>query len=304
MINGNGGWDLIIDGVFSGGGMKAVALVGALQVMEERGYIFRRVAGTSAGALVAALLASGCRSPEITQILMETQFSNLLDHRKTIMPFPFMKWTRLYWKLGMYRGDALEKWIRGLLRDKGIETFADLPRGSLRVVASDLSKGRILVIPDDLPQYGILPEKFSVARAVRMSSSLPFFYEPVLLYDRSGEKSVIVDGGVLSNFPLWLYGRGKVDPERPVIGFQLSPNLENQPTRKIKNAVDLYQSLFATMRQAHDARYIAQHEAAKIVFIPVDHIATTHFNLEDDKKEELIELGRVRTEKFLKKWTY
>lgn len=295
---------MIIDGVFSGGGMKAIALVGALQVMEEKNYSFRRVAGTSAGALVAALLASGYNSPEITRIMRETQFSELLDHKKTIIPFPFMRWLRVYWKLGMYKGDALERWIRGLLRNKGIETFADLPEGSLRVVASDLSKGRILVMPDDLERYGILPEKFSVARAVRMSSGLPFFYEPILLFNRTGEKSVIVDGGVLSNFPLWLFDDGSSRLKRPVIGFQLSTRLENQPVRKINTAVDLYQGLFATMKQAHDARYITQHDAAKIVFIPVDHVSASDFHLDEETKQKLIHYGRERTEKFLKKWIH
>lgn len=295
---------MIIDGVFSGGGMKAIALVGALQVMEEKNYAFRRVAGTSAGALVAALLASGYKSPEITKIMRETQFSQLLDHKKTIIPFPFMRWLRVYWKLGMYKGDALERWIRGLLRNKGIDTFGDLPEGSLRVVASDLSKGRILVMPDDLERYGILPEKFSVARAVRMSSGLPFFYEPILLYNRTGEKSVIVDGGVLSNFPLWLFDDGIARLTRPVIGFQLSTRLENQPPRKINTAVDLYQGLFGTMKQAHDARYITQHDAAKIVFIPVDHVSAANFHLDEETKQKLIHHGRERTEKFLKKWVH
>lgn len=295
---------MIIDGVFSGGGMKAIALVGALQVMEESGYRFQRVAGTSAGALVAAFVAAGYNNREITQILKKTEFTKLMDHRKSSVPFPFMNWIRVYWRLGLHRGDALEKWIRRLLREKGVDTFGDLPKGSLKVVASDLSKGRILVMPDDLKEYGILPEKYSVARAVRMSCTLPFFYEPILLYDRSGEKSVVVDGGVLSNFPLWLFDRETSDPERPVVGFQLSTHLENQPVRKIRNALDLYQALFSTMRMAHDARYIAQHQAAKIVFIPVDHVATTHFNLDLETKEDLIRLGRIRTEKFLKKWSY
>src|SRR5699024_1701679 len=126
-------------------------------------------------------------------------------------------------------GDSLERWVQHLLAKKGINTFGDLPEGSLKVVTSDLSRGRILVIPDDLETYNILPERFSVARAVRMSSSLPFFYEPDFLYNRTGEKGVIIDGGVLSNFPLWLFEEGERKRKRPVIGFQLSTRLENQP---------------------------------------------------------------------------
>lgn len=295
---------MIVDGVFSGGGIKAIALVGALQVMEEKGYTFKRVSGTSAGALVAAMTASGYSAGEMAQILKDASLGQLMTAEKGIVSLPFMKWLRLYWKLGMYKGDSMEIWIRQLLRDKGVDTFADLPEGSLKVVASDLSKGRILVIPDDLDRYGILPEKFSVARAVRMSSSLPFFYEPPYLYNRLGEKSVIADGGVLSNFPMWLFERGGNRAKRPVIGFQLSTKLENQPARKIDNALDLFQSLFATMKQAHDARYITEHQAAKIVFIPVDHVSTTQFDLDDEAKQELLELGKERATKFLRKWTY
>lgn len=295
---------MMVDGVFSGGGMKAIALVGALQVMEEKGYAFKRVAGTSAGALVAAMTASGYRSDEMAEILKDDSLAQLMTASKGVVSLPFMKWLRLYWKLGLYKGDSMEMWIRRLLKDKGVDTFADLPKGSLRVVASDLSKGRIVILPDDLHDYGILPEKFSVARAVRMSSSLPFFYRPLFLYNRLGEKSVIVDGGVLSNFPMWLFENGDNKTQRPVIGFQLSTKLENQPAKKITNAVDLFQSLFTTMKKAHDARYISEHQAARIVFIPVDHISTTQFDLDDEAKQELLALGKERATKFLKKWTY
>lgn len=296
---------MIVDGVFAGGGMKAIALVGALQTMEEKHYSFERVAGTSAGALIAAMVASGYKSSEMTQILKTTSFEQLMTGGKRNISLPFMKWLRLYWKLGMYKGDVMEEWIRRLLRNKGVHTFADLPEGSLKVIASDLSEGEILVLPDDLKRrYNILPEKFSVARAVYMSSSLPFFFRPANLYNRLGEKSVIVDGGVLSNFPMWLFDRGDNNARRPVIGFQLRTKPENQPARKIKNAVDLYQSLFFTMKSAHDARYITDNEAAKIVFIPVDQISTTQFDIDEASKDALLRLGQERTAKFLKTWTY
>lgn len=295
---------VIVDGVFSGGGMKAIALVGALRVMEKKGYRFNRTAGTSAGALVAALITAGYHSEEMESVLKNTALGELMDTKSTVW-FPFMKWLKLYWKMGLYRGDALENWIRSLLCDKGVETFGDLPQGTLRVVASDLSNGRIVVMPDDLERYGILAERFSVARAVRMSCTLPYFYQPVFLYDRAGGKSVIVDGGVLSNFPIWLFNKEETVPERPVIGFHLSRSLANQPARKIHNAVDLYQGLFATMKEAHDARYINEDHASKIVFIPVDKVAkATQLDMDEETKQALIDLGKIRTEKFLKKWTF
>ncbi|MER2091063.1 MAG: patatin-like phospholipase family protein, partial [Sporosarcina sp.] len=54
-----------IDGVFSGGGLKGFALVGAYQVLEEKGYQFKRVAGTSAGSILASFIAAGYTAKEI-----------------------------------------------------------------------------------------------------------------------------------------------------------------------------------------------------------------------------------------------
>ena len=53
---------MFADLVLEGGGVKGIALVGAISVLEERGYEFRRVAGTSAGAIVGSLVAANARA--------------------------------------------------------------------------------------------------------------------------------------------------------------------------------------------------------------------------------------------------
>ncbi|MCM3715261.1 patatin-like phospholipase family protein [Halalkalibacter oceani] len=296
-----------VDGVFAGGGVKAFAFVGALQVMEEKGYAFERLAGTSAGSIIAALIKAGYQSGELYTLLDELDVESLKDERMSYLPFPMMKWIHLYFKLGLYRGDRLEAWMKQLLDAKGIRTFADLPHGSLRIIASDLSRGRLLVLPDDLKEYGVIPEKFPVARAVRMSCSIPFFFEPVKMYNRTdgGKGSYIVDGGVLSNFPMWLFMDGKKRKgKRPVIGFQLTPELKEMPTNDIKNAISMYRALFETMSSAHDTRYIVADHAKNIVFIPILDVKATDFELSEEQKEQLITLGRTETEDFIRKWCY
>jgi NTE family protein len=70
MINKNISTDnLRADAVFEGGGVKGIGLVGAVTVMEERGYRWMNLAGTSAGAIVASLLAAGYTGPELAGIL-------------------------------------------------------------------------------------------------------------------------------------------------------------------------------------------------------------------------------------------
>ncbi len=293
-----------VDGVFAGGGVKALAFVGALNITEKRGIKFERVAGTSAGAIAAAFIKAGYTSEEIFELFEEMDLRQLLDPRRSIFPFPFLRWLTMYRKIGLFKGNEFEQWLVSVLKRKGVSTFQDLPEGSLKMVASDITNGRFLVLPDDLPRYGRIPEKFSVAKAIRMSCSIPFFFEPVKIYDGTGKPSYIVDGGVLSNFPMWIFKkRNQKRLKRPVLGFRLSPSLENLQPRKIKNAMQFTYAMVETMRTAHDQRYIAKDIAKDIVFIPVHDVKTTDFALSDEQKEALITLGEESTSEFMKTWS-
>ncbi|MBS4209625.1 patatin-like phospholipase family protein [Bacillus sp. FJAT-50079] len=292
-----------IDAVFSGGGVRGFALVGAIEVLEEKGFVFKDVAGTSAGSIVAAFLASGYHSEEIKAMLNTLGVKAFMDQRKTLLPFAISKWLLLFWRMGLYKGEALEEWIAKQLAHKGVYTFADLPKNKLRVIASDLTNGRMLVLPDDLGDYGIPKETFPVAKAIRMSCGLPYFFEPVRMRSLSGV-DIIVDGGILSNFPMWLFQKDKLRPKRPVIGLKLSQNFEEAPKMNIRNGLQLFEALFQTMKDAHDAKYISRKHEKNIIFIPTSEASTAEFALSDEKKAALIESGRVRATEFLKTWTY
>ncbi|WP_110111293.1 patatin-like phospholipase family protein [Bacillus sp. CGMCC 1.16541] len=294
---------MYIDGVFSGGGIKGFALIGALQAIEERGLVFRRLAGTSAGAIISSFITAGYTSNDIVDMMNEMDLKMFLDTRTKFLPSALTKWLFLYWKLGLYRGERLEKWVKEKLEARGVRTFGDLPPHSLRIVASDLTNGRMVVIPDDLLRYGISPETFSVAKAVRMSCSIPYFFEPVKLKSKD-KTNLIVDGGVLSNFPIWLFDDDKRPKVRPVLGVKLSSKDEEREINHIKNAIELFGALFDTMKDAHDARYISRRHERNIIFIPTDHVLATEFTLTDERKKELLELGKNRGREFLMKWSY
>lgn len=292
---------MLIDGVFSGGGLKGFALVGAFQVIEEKNFQFKRVAGTSAGAIMAAFVAAGYNGKEIEQLLDELDLTSLLDPRRTLLPVPFMKWINVYRHLGLYKGKALEKWFYKKLAAKDIYTFSDLPKDSLKIIASDVTNGRMIVLPDDLSSYGLNSDDFSVARALRMSCGIPFFFEPVKLTTGKGE-SVVVDGGVLSNFPLWIFDDQKGNRVRPLLGVKLSSHSEGQCTREIDNGLNLFEALFSTMKDAHDQRYISRKHEKDIIFISVGDYSATQFDLDEKMKEDLLNRGRERAMEFLKTW--
>jgi NTE family protein len=293
-----------IDIVFSGGGVKGFAFAGALKVLEETGYKFKRTAGTSAGSIVAALVAAGYTAQELKKIMSQMDTNKLLEP-STRIRFPFYKWLRVYFKMGLFSGAYLEQWLAELLKAKGIEEFADLPKDALKIIASDVTKGKLAVFPDDLEDYGLDPDHYSVARAVRMSCCLPFFFEPVPLYDGNGVKSLIVDGGILSNFPLWVFNSDGELPTRPFLGIQIvDKDSEFKEEMKINNAADLFRGLFKAMREAHDEREIEKLKGSSIVFLPVDKVKTKDFTISHEERERLFQIGETGAKRFLKKWSY
>ncbi|PAV29090.1 hypothetical protein CIL05_14040 [Virgibacillus profundi] len=293
-----------IDAVFSGGGVKAYAFVGALESIEEKKLQIERVAGTSAGAIVASFLAAGYRYEEINSLLNELDLKKFLDPPALSKMLPFTKWFFLYFQLGIYKGDKLEQWIQQQLTKKNLNTFTDLKPGYLKVVVSDLSLGKMVVIPDDLQNnYGIDPNYFPIAKAIRMSAGFPYFFMPKKLPGKSQKKSIIVDGGLLSNFPLWVFENGENKNNRPILGVKLNESIKGQHQQKnIRNAFDMFHALFSTMKQAHDARYISKSQKNNIIFIPVEGVGTTDFQLTNETKENLISTGKSRADEFLKYW--
>ncbi|MFC2948195.1 patatin-like phospholipase family protein [Virgibacillus sediminis] len=293
-----------IDGVFSGGGVKAFSFLGALESIEERGLEFERVAGASAGAIVASFLAAGYNYKEISEMLEEMELKYFLDPPRISRILPVSKWLLLYFQLGIYKGDKLEGWLRERLAYRNIHTFSDLKPGYLKVIVSDLSLGKLVVIPDDLERiYAINPTDFPVATAIRMSAGFPYFFMPKKLAGRSGHKSIIVDGGLLSNFPLWVFGPEGIRDTRPVLGVKLTRDMDKfGKPRLINNAFDMFHALFATMKEAHDARYISKSQQNNIIFIPVKGTEATDFHLSQEKKQELIRNGRQYAHTFLQYW--
>ncbi|MBM7597986.1 NTE family protein [Virgibacillus halotolerans] len=292
-----------IDGVFSGGGVKAFAFVGALESIEEKQLLLERVAGTSAGAIVASLIAAGYPFNEIKILMDKLDLKQFSDPPSLTKIIPFSKWFFLYFQLGINKGDKLENWLYNQLAAKGIYTFSDLKPGYLKVIVSDLSLGKLVVIPDDLKRvYGIEPNYFPVSKAVRMSAGFPYFFMPKKLPGKSN-KSIIVDGGLLSNFPLWVFEKGEYKRERPILGVKLTGSVEeqNQP-RYIKNALDMFHALFSTMKLAHDARYISTSDKNNIIFIPVNDVQSMNFKLDTATKEQLFQSGRQSADRFLARW--
>ncbi|MGH1554768.1 patatin-like phospholipase family protein [Streptomyces sp. L7] len=262
-----------IDVVLEGGGVKGIALVGALKELCAS-HMVQRVAGTSAGAIVAALLAAGYTVAQLEQEMRALDFASFQDGPARYFG-PTGAALAVLLHNGVYKGDALHTLIEKRLADKDVRTFRQLRREEagddadtspykLAVVVSDISRGRELRLPQDYQALcGVDPDTASVADAVRAASaSIPFYFRPVKFRagpSQGSQRLVFVDGGLLSNFPVDLFDRRDLTPPRwPTIGVKLSmrrtPEQEWQPVR---SPVEGWLSA-PLMTGAHDRLHVDQ----------------------------------------------
>lgn len=213
------------DLALEGGGVKGIGLAGAVLVLDEAGYSFPRVAGTSAGGIAACLIASiskaGKPIPTLRTYLSQLVFANFMpesalhrwfDHRGGGLEM-IADAAILTHRIGLYTGDYLAEWLGPILDGLGVRTFADLKitpaddpgmslppneRYRLLVHASDLTRGELVQLPWDYGYYGLPADEQEVVKAVRASMSIPFFFEPVTVEANAADVDVAMpDGSVI-----------------------------------------------------------------------------------------------------------
>jgi NTE family protein len=312
------------DLVFEGGGVKGIGLAGAFAALTELGVTPKGVAGTSAGAITAALVAAGYTSAELDEILLHLPFAQFKDKDwQDRLGAPGQAISLLRDK-GIYEGAFLREWIAGLLEAKGVTRFGHVvdeeaedpaARYRLRVIASDVTHRRMLVLPDDAGHLGVDPEELEIAYAVRMSMSIPIFFEPVVHQNpRTGEEHLIVDGGMLSNFPVWLFDCEGRDPRWPTFGLMLVEPDPKVPIGhrlageehdvKRGSLIDYLKSLASTMMAAHDRLYLENATFARTIPIPTLGVGTTEFDIGPERVKSLYDSGHTAASEFLGKWDF
>ncbi len=304
------------DLVLEGGGVKGIALVGALAVLEERGYRFHRVAGTSAGAIVGSLVAAGVDTHRLQQIMAKLDYHSFQDGGwLTRLGLPGQLLTLLTTR-GIHPGDEIRDWLQELLAEHGVRTFADLrgddPNTSLPreedyrlvVMASDISQGRLRRLPWDYDRYGLRADEVDVVDAVRASMSIPFFFRPVTLHDRvEHERCWLVDGGMLSNFPVDVFDRrDDHTPRWPTFGIKLSARAD--ASQGIRHRIDgvwsMAKAMLGTLTGFYDRIHLEQEAVrARTIFIDTMKVQATDFDLDRTTQQQLYDNGRAAAERFL-----
>jgi NTE family protein len=186
--------------VLSGGGAKGLAHIGALKVIEESGVQIDYIAGTSMGAIVGALYASGYSADELTELFKQVNFEELIrddflrknksfferdnsDKHAVTLPFNNFK---ISLPSSISKGqNTYNFYVKLLDHVKEIDDFSKLPIPFF-CIATDVESGKQVIL-----DKGYLPD------AILASGAIPTLFEPVNI---NGQ--LLVDGGVSNNYPI------------------------------------------------------------------------------------------------------
>jgi NTE family protein len=311
------------DLVLEGGGVKGLGTVGAVMGLLDAGWTFPRVAGTSVGALAAAFAAAGADSAVFREVLGRLDLRKIPDRR---VPLPLVSESvSLALGHGAYAGDWIHRWLTDELDKLGVRTFADLRRDDpgddpalltpehrygLVVMATDVTNGRLLRLPWDYPRFGLDPDGQRVADAVRMSLSIPFYFDPCTLRNPvSGGEATIVDGGVLSNFAIEIFDRtdGR-EPRWPTFGVRLLPDLPAGLGDLVPffglpmfPAVRLLEQVVATALVGRDQTHLERPGVReRTMTVDTKGTAITEFGIGPVQRADLIQRGEQTAGEFLR----
>ncbi|UOY03682.1 patatin-like phospholipase family protein [Blastococcus sp. PRF04-17] len=313
------------DLVLEGGGVKGLGTAGAVMGLLDEGWTFPRVAGTSVGALAAAFAAAGADSATLRDVLGRLDLRRIPDRR---VPVPLLgEGLSLVAGRGAYAGDWIREWLLRELDRLGVRTFADLRRDdpgadpalatpdhrySLVVMATDVTHGRLLRLPWDYVGFGLDPDEQLVADAVRMSLSIPFYFRPCELRNAgTGEVATIVDGGVLSNFPIEIFDRTDgVPPRWPTFGVRLLPDLpaglgDVVPFFGVPMlpTVRLLEQVVVTAIVGRDQTHLERPGVReRTMTVDTAGTAITEFGIGAEERRRLVEEGSRTARDFLGRW--
>lgn len=285
--------------VCKGGGVKGVALVGALKYLEEIGYEWVQIGGTSVGAIIASLIAVGYSAEEVKEMMDELDFTHFRTPKKIgSIPIVGQILSMILFK-GIYASDYLHTYLTEKFRAKGKTKFKDISidgKSRFKAIATDVSRKEALILPDSLEQYNIDPMEFEIAKAVQMSMSIPFYYCPIKIKEQK-LKSFIVDGGLVSNFPVWLFDE-RMRKSYPTIGLNLEGD-KKQDTSMFVNPIAYFLDVIEMALSTNEDIYFENSKYVKMINIPTFDINAVDFKLTMQEKNKLYESGYEAARKFI-----
>jgi predicted acylesterase/phospholipase RssA len=285
-----------------GGGVCGLAYRPSLNYLNMNQ--FKVFAGSSAGSLMAGMLACRATSDQIDQAL-QVDFRKFKDN--SWFPVDLVDFFRKY---GWYNGDYLLQWYRNwMARVTGNPdiTFKEAHQRfdtTLIITKTDVLYPFSKLVAMDYQSH----PNHSIAAAVRESVSIPYLFEAVPGLAINGELGHwFVDGGVLLNYPIRLMYK-YLDPEE-CMGLYLTgaddqANHDSSiPSRPVKNHVEYLESIAETWRNLAMKQYINDDDWNRTCCIQTK-VNATNFDLSDSDRAQLLKEGTDAIQSFIAKFQH
>ncbi|MCF8296990.1 MAG: patatin-like phospholipase family protein [Saprospiraceae bacterium] len=322
---GNGQSQNIKNLVFEGAGIRGLAYAGVIEEFEKNGIIdnIEKVGGTSAGAITALMVSLGYSSDEIINIVANTKFQKFNDGRYIF----FGGFYRMKKSYGWYRNDKFLKWLEKIIEFKTANseiTFSELHSQGykdLYVTATCLNKQKLIVF-----SHETYPD-MKIKDAVRISMSIPLYFKAVFIdskgkvYEDPKERNnldLVVDGGVIGNFPIFLFDSLGVDSDNnqiritnpETIGIRIDSDMQIQNDSLSKelaaipiNDIQDYISAFYTLVIENlNRNQLIEEDWNRTVSVSSVGVGPKIKMLSKTEKEKLVESGRKSAMAFLKNY--
>jgi len=323
--------------VFQGGGVKAFAYHGVLPVLEKFDILpnIQRVAGSSAGALLATLLSFRLNAEKTIELYKTVDYTKVAQAREdTEIPAHLPKLlerelmrlrggmeiaSRFLRRYGLYANDYAQEWLMDTIASfcdgNGRATFTDfqtLGYRDVHIVSTNISthKAEVLSV-DTTPDV-------AVADAVQLSSSIPFFFEaPKFDGKQLGEGDFYTDGGVLSNYPLHIFDHPRFEKDNrhfehginwETLGCRLFTPEDCQPQHEpILHIIDYIENLFETLVEIQEVsfenRFVDQ---LRTINVSNCGVKTTDFKINpetaDPRYTQLVRSGETAAMEYLENY--
>lgn len=278
-----------------GGGIRGLAHLGVLKYFEERGYRshIKRVAGTSAGSIIALLWALGYTYVESMEIISNINFKDLRDDS-----FGFVRDARrLFKEYGIFPGTKAKELLESFVTNKGFDkkiTFEQLYTScpiELTVVATNVTSGCPAYF-----NYQLTPNMV-VVDAVRMSISYPFVFTAV-----KHDQQLYIDGGLYDNFPITFWDRCAGSPHPKTLGILLSTQQQVEREQFDTQSIFKYiQSIWDQVTNQHQLIVLKNerdNDFRRVIEINTGNIKTFDFDINQEQIQQLIDAGYQATKKF------
>lgn len=268
--------------LFGGGAIRGLAYIGTIRALEELNIEYDIIGGSSVGSIFAALLACGYKSYELENIFIKVNFELFKDiHLGFNKPFALSK------------GEIFVDWINELIARKE-EQVKKRP-----VVFNDIEKN-LVVITTNLKTFStqefskFSTPDFEVAKAVRISSSMPGLMPPYKYNDAD-----LVDGDLQKASPMWRLTDTLRNSESRILEFRLEGACSESDSNPISFINTIY-SCVTDVATDFVSEIYGANDRFDCIRINTGDIFFADFNLNKEARRKLIESGYKQTMYYFK----